>query len=218
MHLLEAWTTLSPPELVRLLGIPAAVLAAALLPGRRIAAAVAIAVAVGVAALDELAAPSLVRAGWVTLWLLVAWQSGSRGTGNARNPSRRRGAIEAGALALPLGLALVVLLLAALSRQELAAADARRASLGALVLGAGLLHLMLRRHARRSLVAFAALGLGLELLGASARAIDVMHAGPPAGAALAGACTAVALATRIVDARERFAGSALVSEAHELHD
>ncbi len=218
MHLLEAWTTLTPLELVRLLGLPIAIFLAAILPGRRTTAAVAVAVAIGVAGLDELGAPSFVRAGWVTLWLVVAWQSGSRGHDGDRARPTARGAFEAGAVALPLGLGLVLLLLAALSRQGLANADARRASLGALILGAGLLHLMLRRHARRALVAFAALGLGLELLAASARAADVLHEGPPSGAALAGALALVALTSRIVDARERFAGSPLVSDAHELHD
>ena len=182
------------------------------------AAAAAITLAVGVAALDELAAPSLVRAGWVALWLLVAWQSGARGFEGAAVPPVRRGGIEAGAVALPLGLGLILLLLVSLSRQDLANPEARRASLGALVLGAGLLHLMLRRHVRRSLLAFAALGLGLELLAASARATDVLHAGPPAGVALAAAVVAVALAARVMDARERFAGSPLVNDAHELHD
>lgn len=218
MHLIEAWTGLPLLELARLLGMPIAIFLAALLPGRRVAAAAALAVAVGVAALDELAAPSLVRAGWVALWLLVAWQSGARGYDGGAAPPARRGALEAGAVALPLGLGLILLLLVSLSRQGLASAEALRSSLGALVLGAGLLHLMLRRHVRRSLVAFAALGLGLELLAASARAADVLHAGPPAGVALAAAVLAVALAARIAGARERFAGSPMVNDAHELHD
>jgi hypothetical protein len=218
MHLLEAWTGLAPLELARLLGMPLAILLAALLPGRRVAAAAAIVVAVGVAALDELAAPPVVRAGWVALWLLVAWQAGARGRDDGAPRARRRGAFEAGLVALPLGVGLILLLLASLSRQALEGADARRASLGALVLGAGLLHLMLRRHARRALVAFAALGLGLELLAAAARSADVLHAGPRAGAALAAALVAVALAARVVGARERFAGSPMVTDAHELHD
>ena len=218
MHLIEAWSGFPPLELARLLGMPIAIFLAALLPGSRVAAAAAIAVAVGAAALDELAAPSLVRAGWVALWLLVAWQSGARGPEGGAVAPARRGAFAAGAVALPLGLGLILLLLASLSRQGLAVAEARRASLGALVLGAGLLHLMLRRYVRRSLVAFAGLGLGLELLAASARAADVLHAGPPAGAALAAAGLAVALAARVAGGRERFAGSPMVNDARELHD
>ena len=39
MHLLDAWTSLSPLDSLRLLGIPLAVLLATLLPGRGIARA-----------------------------------------------------------------------------------------------------------------------------------------------------------------------------------
>jgi len=218
MHLMAAWSALPSHDLARLLGPPAAVLLAAILPGRRVAALAALLCAVGVGAMDELAAPPIVRAGWVALWLLVAWQSGALGHEPPRPPSVRRGAIESGAVALPLGFGLLLLLLAALARQTLAPADARRASLGALFVCAGLLHLMMRRHVRRALVAFAALGLGLELLAAAARATDVLHAGAPAGVALAGALGVVALTRRIAGARERFAGSPLVGDAHELHD
>ena len=207
---------LSPLELFRLLLSPAAVFLAAILPGRRVAAAVALICAVGAGALDELAAPPFVRAGWVALWLLVAWQAGSLGHEPPRRPRVGRGAIESGAVALPLGLGLLVLLLAGLARQSLADADVRRASLGAVYVGAGLVHLMLRRHVRRALVAFAALGLGLELLAASARAADVLHAGAPAGVALAGAIAVVAMTRRVAGARERFAGSPRGGDAHEL--
>jgi len=218
MHLLAAWTVLSPPDLARLLGPPVAVLLAALLPGRPVAATAALLCAIGVGSMDELGSPPAVRAGWVALWLLVAWQSGALGHEARRPPRVGRGAIESGAVALPLGFGMLLLLLAALSRQSMVAADARRASLGALFVCAGLLHLMLRRHVRRALVAFAALGLGLELLAASARGADVLHAGAPPGAALTGALVVVALTRRVAVARERFAGSPLVGDAHELHD
>lgn len=217
MHLLDAWKSLAVPELLRLLALPAAVLLAALLPGRAIARIAALVAAVWIALLPGDAVPAPVRAGWAALWLLVAWQAGVRGAdGGAR--SRRRGALESGAVALPLGVGLLMLMLAALSRQGLDGADARRAALGVLLLGAGLLHLMLRRHARRALVAFASLGLGLELLGASARDADVLHAGAPAGAALAAATLAVALTWRVAGSRERYARSPLVSHAHDLRD
>lgn len=121
-------------------------------------------------------------------------------------------------MALPLGGALLLLLLAAVSREPLAPLDSRRASLGVLILGVGLLHLMMRRHVRRAVLAFAALGLGLELLSASARAVDVTHAGAPPGAALGATLVAVAIAWRIAGTRERVAGSPLVSDAHELQD
>ena len=220
MHLLDAWSSLGPADLARLLAPLVAVVLAALLPGRGPARIAAVVVAGSVALLPELDAPVLVRMGWVALWLGVAWQAGAQDHAHAQPRSRlpRRAAVEAGFVALPLGLGLPLLLVAALSRQSLVPADARRASLGALLVGAGLLHLMLTRHIRRGMVAFAALGLGLELLAASARAADVLHAGPPAGIALAGAFAAIALTRRVAGGRERYAGSPLVGDAHELHD
>lgn len=121
-------------------------------------------------------------------------------------------------MAFALGAALVPLLLVAASRPSLDPAGTRVTSLGALLVGFGLLHLMLRRHLRRALLAFAALGLGLELLGSAARATDALHAGPPAGGALAATLVALGLAHRVAGARERHAGSPYVGDAHELHD
>lgn len=217
MHLLAAWTSLGPLELLRLLAIPAALLAAVLLPGGATRAA-ALAVAVACGLLAELDVPWYVRAGWPVVWLLVAWQTASP-EGAARRPAApRRVTFENGLLALGLGLGLLSLLLLAASRQALAPGDARVMSLGVLVLGLGLLHLMLRRHARRALLAFAALGLGLELLAVTARSVDALHAGAPAGGALAATLVALALTHRIAGSRERFAGSAFVPDAHELHD
>lgn len=220
MHLLDAWTALSVADLARLLGIPLAILVAALLPGRRAIGVAALVIAIAVAACAELADGWVVRAAWCGAWLAVAWFAGASGLDAARRRPVRRGGFEAGVVALPLGGALALLLLAAVSRQSLtlSALDVRRASLGVFVLGAGLLHLMMRRHARRATLAFASLGLGLELLATSARRADVTGAGAPAGAALAATLVAVALVARIAGARERFADSPLVSDAHELPD
>lgn len=220
MHLLDAWTALSVADLARLLGIPVAILVAALLPGRRLTGVAALAIAILVAPCDELSAPLAVRIGWVALWIAIAALTVSQGLDTARTSAPRRSGFEASVVALPLGAALALLLLAAVSRQSatLAPLDARRASLGALVLSAGVLHLMMRRHTRRALLAFGALGLGLELLAASARRADVTGAGAPAGVALLGTCVAVALVSRIAGSREQWSGSPLVSDAHELHD
>ncbi len=218
MHLLDAWTSLPSADLVRLLGIPVAVLLALLLPGRRVSGAAALIIALACVRLTELAAPWPVRALWVLLWALVAWQAGGEGHERERPRPARRAGFEAGAVALPLGFTLLALLLAAVSRQSLEPLDARRASLGALTLGVGLLHLMMRRHVRRALVAFAAMGLGLELLTAAARAADVTHRGTPAGAALAATATLIVLARRIAGARERYAHSPSIADAHELVD
>lgn len=218
MHLFAAWTSLGTFDLLRLLGIPAAILVAALLPGRGAARAAAAAIAVASALLVELSAPWFVRAGWPVLWLLVAWAAGAPAGSEPGARASRRITFESGVLALTLGLALVLLLLVAASRQALSPEGTRLTSLGALVVGFGMLHLMLRRHVRRALVAFAALGLGLELLATAARSVDALHAGPPAGGGLGATLVALALALRVADSRERFAGSPFVADAHELHD
>ena len=218
MHLLAAWTSLGTFDLLRLLGIPAAVLVAALLPGRVVARAAALAVAVAAALLAEIAAPWYVRAGWPLVWLLGAWVAGAPDATPRPARAPRRATFEAGLLALTLGLAIALLLLVAASRPALEPAGARTTSLGALLVGFGLLHLMLRRHLRRALVAFAALGLGLELLTAAARSTDALHAGAPPGGALAAALVAIAIAHRVAGSRERWAGSPFVADAHELHD
>ena len=218
MHLLEAWTTLEPFHLARLLALPGAILVATLLPGRVPARGAALVCAASVLLLDEMAVPWWARATWLVLWLAIAWQAGVPERPDLLpRPPRRRG-FEAGAVALPLGLALLALMLAAVWRQTFQPDDARRASLGALLLGLGLMHLMMRRHVRRASLAIGGLGVGLELLTASARAADVAREGAPAGAALLATALAILIVARIAEGRERYAGSAFVSDAHELQD
>lgn len=218
MHLLEAWTSLGPFHLARLLALPGAMLVAVLLPGRALARGAALVGAAGVLLLAELAVPWWTRTLWVLLWLGIAWQAGRPDPADApAAPTRRRG-VEAGAVALPLGLALLALMLAAVWRQTFEPDDARRASLGALLVGLGLLHLMMRRHVRRAVLAVGALGVGLELLTASARAADVVHEGAPAGTAWLATLLVLLLVVRVADGRARYAGSVFVSDAHELQD
>jgi len=76
MHLLEAWTSLGPFHLARLLALPAAMLVATLLPGRQLARGAALVSAVGVVLLSEMAVPWWVRGAWGALWIAIAWQSG----------------------------------------------------------------------------------------------------------------------------------------------
>ena len=218
MHLLEAWTSLGPLHLARLLALPGAILVATLLPGRVLARSAALVGAAAVLFLAEMDVDAWIRAAWVLAWLAIAWQAGLPERPDLLpRPTRRRG-FEAGAVALPLGLALLALMLAAVWRQAFQPEDARRASLGALLVGLGLLHLMMRRHVRRAAVAMGSLGVGLELLTASARAVDVSHEGAPAGSALLATALAATIVTRIAEGRERYAGSAFVSDAHELQD
>jgi hypothetical protein len=218
MHLLEAWTSLGPLHLARLLALPGAILVATLLPGRVLARGAAIVCALSVALLDEMAIPWWARVAWVLLWLAIAWQAGIPERSDLLpHPPRRRG-FEAGAVALPLGLGLLALMLAAVWRQTFQPDDARRASLGALLVGLGLMHLMMRRHVRRASLAIGSLGVGLELLTASARAADVAHEGAPAGAAMLSTGLAILIVARLAAGRERYAGSAFISDAHELQD
>ena len=218
MHLLEAWTSLGPLHLARLLALPGAILVATLLPGRVPARGAALVGAAAVLFLAEMDVAWWIRGAWVLAWLAIAWQAGLQERPDLLpRPTRRRG-FEAGAVALPLGLALLALMLAAVWRQAFQPEDARRASLGALLVGLGLLHLMMRRHVRRAAVAMGSLGVGLELLTASARAMEVSHEGAPAGSALLATALAATIVTRIAEGRERFGGSAFVSDAHELQD
>src|SRR6516165_10807630 len=130
MHLLEAWTTLGPFHLARLLALPGAILVASLLPGRVLARGTAIVCALAVGLLDELAVPWWARGTWVVLWLVIAWQAGMPERADLLpSPPRRRG-FEAGAVALPLGIALLSLMLAAVWRQTFEADVARRAARG----------------------------------------------------------------------------------------
>lgn len=218
MQFLESWTEIAPFDLLRLL-MPVAFLAAVVvLPGVRVARLAALGVALLIPFLRELGASPLLSAAWCALWLLVAWGAGVPEGAAQRPLAAHRGGLEAGTVGLLLGLVLLALLIAAVARQDLSPEDARRASYGALILALGLIHLMMRGHARRAGVAFASLGLGLQVLDGAARAAQVPATLPPAGAVLLATAIAVALAMRVAVSRERLAGTAWVSDAHDLHD
>jgi hypothetical protein len=155
---------------------------------------------------------------WTLLWAGVAWRAGAGGRA-VRNPvAARPGGVESGTVGLLLGLVLLALLVAAVARQDLSPEDGRRASYGLLVMCLGLLHLMLRRDALRATVAFAALGLGLQVLEAAARATLLAPEARDPGHVLVATAAAVALADRLARVRQQDAGSAWVSDAHDLHD
>ena len=218
MQFLECWTELSFLDLMRLLAPAGFLAAAAFLPGAGVARLAALGVALTIPFLRELGGSAPLTAAWCALWLLVALGMGMP-EGVARRPlAARRGGLEAGTVGLLLGLVLLALLIAAVARQDLSPEDARRASYGVLVLSLGLIHLMTRSHARRAGVAFASLGLGLQVLDGAARAAQVPGTLPPGGAMLLATAVAVALALRAAVGRERLAGTAWVSDAHDLHD
>ncbi|MBI5710465.1 MAG: hypothetical protein HZC42_09210 [Candidatus Eisenbacteria bacterium] len=218
MHFLDAWTGLPLLDLARLAPPVAFLLLAALVPGHATARFAALGIAVAVPFLPEVSPLAALRAAWALLWLAVAWQAG-RGTDRARSPAPARfGGLESGTIGLLLAPLLLVVLVGAVARLDLPADATRRASYGASLLCLGLLHLMLRRHALRSAIAFAALGLGLQVLEGAARAGQLAGDAAPAAAVLLATALAVALVVRVARGRERHAGSAWVNDAHDLHD
>jgi hypothetical protein len=218
VHFTDTWTELQALDLTRLLAPVALLLLTLFVPGRFVARPATVLVALAMPWLPELGPPPLV-AGWALLWLFVAWHAGAAPHGGAAgNAPRPGGGAEPGLVGFAVGLALLALLIAGIARQDLAPEDGRRASWGLLVLGLGLLHLMVRRHAQRALVGFASMGLGLQMLHGAARGAELPNTLPGRALILVATAMTVALATRIARGRECVAGSAWISDAHDLHD
>jgi hypothetical protein len=218
VHFLDAWAELSTFDLTRLLAPLALLVVATFLPGRRASKVAALGVAASIPLLRELDTPPAITIGWVALWLLLVFRPGESDERARRPLAASRGVVESGTVGLMLGLALGLLLLIALARQDMSPEETRVASYGAAFIVVGLLHLMLRRHIRRAMVGFAALGLGLQLLDGVARGAQLDPSPLAAGAVLPAAWLAVALAVRVAGARARHAGTEWVSDAHDLHD
>jgi hypothetical protein len=217
MHFIDAWTSLPPLDLIRLL-LPAGFLVLAVfVPGRGTARLAALGVALCLPLVRELEVPRTLLVAWVALWVAIAWQAGRVTAGARRSLTTRLAGMEPGTVGLLIGAALLVLLLAAVARQDLAPEESRRVAYAMLLIDLGLLHLMLRRHALRAAVAFGALGLGVQVLDGMARHAEVAAAPPSPGVVLATAI-AVAMTVRLAGSRERAAGTAWVSDAHDLRD
>jgi hypothetical protein len=91
-------------------------------------------------------------------------------------------------------------------------------AIGLVFVGLAIVQLMLRRNVIRAAAAFGALALGLHVLIDVARHSAVGGAGGEAlGVPLAAALSA-ALAIRLGRTRREVAGTAAVSDAHDLHD
>ena len=147
MHFIDAWTSLPPLGLIRLL-LPAAFLVLAVfVPGRGTARLAALGVALCLPLVRELEVPRSLLVVWVALWVLIAWQAGRVTAGARRSLTTRLAGMEPGTVGLRIGAALLVLLLAAVARQDLAPEESRRVAYAMLLIDLGLLHLMLRRHA-----------------------------------------------------------------------
>ena len=217
MSPVSTWADLGTGQLV-LWALPVAMLVVALfLPGRRWAIASAIGVAASLLLVPERGIPRLLIVSWVALWVVVAIVLMV-----AREPAERwigrPSGFESGAVGLMLGAALLALLLAAIARQRLPIEHGLRSALGLSLLAVGLLHLMLRRDSMRAVMAFAALGFGIQWLDWSARDVLLPVERRDPRAVLLVTALAVGLMSRIAYARQQGAGSSWVSDAHDLHD
>lgn len=217
MHFVDAWLQLSALDALRMLLPALFLLLAVFVPGRASARIAAIGVAGTLPFLRELDVTRPLLAGWIALWLAIAWQSGVVSASSRRAITTRIGGMEPGGVGLMVGAALLVLLIASVARQDLDPDASRRASYGLFVLSLGLLHLMLRRNLLRSAVAFGALGLGIQILEGAARQADVAPSNATPAILIATAAAA-ALTARLAITRERTAGTPWVSDAHDLRD
>jgi hypothetical protein len=217
VHFLDAWVALPRLDLLRF-GVPAALLLVAVLaPGRVLARLATLGLALSLPFLRGSGASAWITAGWVLLWLAIAWRAGLPSRRTVRSGARL-GGLESGTVGLLLGAALLALLIAGVARLDLGDAPTRQCSFGVLLVSIGFLHLMLRRHAARAATAFAAMGLGLQLLQGAVRTVVTTGGAPPDGLPLGATALAVVLAARIGAVRIATTGSAWVSDAHDLHD
>ncbi len=216
VHFTDTWTELQALDAARLLAPVALLMLTLFVPGRFVARPATALVAMAMPFIPELGPPSLVLA-WTLLWLFVAWQAGARAAGRESAP-RPSGGAEPGLVGFGVGVALLALLIAGVARQDLAPEDGRRASWGLLVLGIGLLHLMVRRHAQRALIGFAAMGLGLQMLHGAARGAELPDALTGRGWVVVATGISIALLVRVARGRANVVGSAWISDAHDLRD
>jgi hypothetical protein len=218
VEFLESWTELTLLDLLRMLAPAGLLLISMLLPSVRVARIAAVGVAITLPFVGELGVSPRLTLAWSALWLLIGWSARGR-EGVARRPlAATHAVLESGTVGLLLGVALSALLVAAVARQDLSPEEARRASYGVLLLMLGLVSLMLHGHARRAALAFGSMGLGLQILENTARDAQVIETIEPGGAVLLATVLAVALVVRVAISRERLAGTAWVSDAHDLHD
>lgn len=218
MNLFRLWFALPPQDLLRLLVPPALLVLATVLPGRGMARATAAGVGLTLPFLRPLETPALLTAAWSALWFVVAWQVGLPAPGSPPSAQKRTGAVESGTVGFLVGIALLLLMIMSLARQDLEPRVGRRVVLALMLIGLGVLHLMLRRHVRRAAIAFAALGLGLQVLDGVARGAQIAGSAPAHAAVWIATAVAVALVIKLGRTRERLAGGPWVNEAHDLHD
>ena len=219
MRFLDAWTRLSPGELL-VWALPVAFLALLIaLPGRIVARIGAVGVALALLPAGS-AIPWLpMRLAWAGLWIAIALALTSPPLERRLGAfGRRLGRVESGTLGLLIATALLTLLLMAIARQDLPDDLTRRTSYGILILWLGLLHLLVRRHTLRAAVGLAALGLGLQIIERVSLESIIWDALTAPWSVLLVTTLACALAIRIGRVRQRVAASPWVGDAHDLHD
>ena len=191
---------------------------AIVLPGRSVAALLALLLAITVPLSGMLPSGWALASGWAALWSVVAailWRAARAGM---RRPAEARGGLESTLAGLLLGVPFFALLALAIARQDLPLAATRAATAGTLYLTLGLVQLMVRRHVLRSALGWGAAGVGLQALQSAAATALPPNLAPPSGLALVATAVMLALVLRIALARARWAGSAWLSDAHDLHD
>jgi hypothetical protein len=218
VHFVDAWSELSALDLARSLAPLALLGVATFVPGRISSRLAALGVAALIPFWRELAAPPALRIGWVVLWLVLALYAGRRHPAAPRPLAAGRSLLESGSVGTLLALGLALLLVTTVARQDMVFEETRRTGAGVLLLVIGLLHLMLRRHILSAMLGFGAFGLGLQLLDAAAHAADIDPSPLSGPSILLAAFLAVILSARVATSRARFAGTAWVSDAHDLHD
>ncbi len=218
MHFLDAWTSVSFVGQLRMLAPAALMIAAIALPGRRVSMMLAFGMALAAPLSGAIPARWPVAVGWGLLWAVIGAVVRRSAPAGVKRPVERAGAFESTFIGLMLGAPLFALLALAIARQDLSVPVTRAAVLGTLYATLGLVHLMVRRHVLRSALGWAFVGFGLQALqGATREALPAVFAPPAAGVLLATSVT-VALVLRLGFARARTAGSAWLSDAHDLHD
>ncbi len=218
MHFLDTWTAVPMDRLAIGLGVLGLAVAPLVIPGWRSLQLAAFGLALASSALLAGRGAWGLALGWFAFWVLVVVALGRGRRRVERSAEARAGRFEAAIVGLALGGAFLVLLVTGVARENLAAGQTRGATLALAVATAGLLHLLLRRHALRAAFGFATLGLGLQLLELEARAAVFASAPRFGPTVLVGTALATALAVRLAIARQRFAGSPWLSDAHALHD
>jgi len=218
MHFLDAWTSLSLLDQLRLVTPAALMIAAILLPGRRAAIAIAFALAVAVPLSGAASGGMLRQAGWALLWVLVGLVL-VRGSGSGmRRPVERAGGLESSVIGLMLGIPFFALLTLAIARQDLGLVVTRVTTVGVLYVTLGLIHLMVRRHVLRSALGWGFLGFGLQVIESATLATLPRPIAPQSGFILVATAITLALVLRLGLSRARWVGSAWLSDAHDLHD